>query len=108
MLRLDRQGRLCLDAQPLLDWIDEQHGILRGWGKWDEYADEQEAARRRIDDARENGFVYFAQADKICCVLGIHPCLVWGDDYWDFPLTDHQRRAVRQRMIADERLARAT
>ena len=44
-------------------------------------------ARARLDKALERGItdghLTIAAADAICChVLGLHPCLVYGDAWW--------------------------
>lgn len=36
-------------------------------------------------------------ADRLSCAIGLHPSLVWGNDWWDAALSDMAVRAERKK-----------
>jgi hypothetical protein len=58
-----------LPADPLIAFADRV-GITDGQSKV-------------LERARRSGQVSRRVADRFCChELGVHPCFVWGDDWW--------------------------
>lgn len=54
------------------DWNDTEFSFQIG------------ATRDQVRAWRKKGIPFF-DADKLCIAMGYHPCLIWGDEYWNAP-----------------------
>ena len=94
----DRYHRF-LDAGPLVDLIDRliaEHDNLavdarvRGDNlpSLNEYLNRRLGVnRRQVYRWRTAGRIGVVTADRVACRLGLHPCEVWGNDWWSIPPT---------------------
>jgi hypothetical protein len=81
-----------LDAQPLLDWF-KYGGSTRGTAVVSDdatgYTTDMEIAeilgvsRQRVSQWRNGDRIGVFKADEYAVkVLGVHPCEVWGEEWW--------------------------
>lgn len=67
-----------IDAEPLLSQLDGLEGLT---GR------SNDTLYHAIERARAAGTFTVDMADRLCVrVLGLHPCVVYGDLWWNNPL----------------------
>jgi hypothetical protein len=72
----DELSKVRIPYQPLADWF-VKHNI----------SPRQEfhpSIYRQIERCRARGYISMGYADELSCLLSLHPCQVWGDDWFSY------------------------
>ena len=70
---VDRLNRVFLPAAPVLDLLASRDIQISEMGR---------SMARNIHRAKNTGRISLALADVLCCYLGQHPALVYGNEWW--------------------------
>lgn len=97
-----------LDAQPLLDWIEQRGGY---WGFAELLALQSGSTIQKTEKyinlalrrGRERGWLSAYFVDEMACLMGIHPYSIYGNE-WFYP-TYALRAAVEAELEAEEEVA---
>jgi len=81
-----------LSARELLNHVDS-HDLLSEWERESKVDPVKANAARVMRRIRATGWIKAITADQICCeLLGIHPSLLWCEDYWEVSLRSRSGR----------------
>jgi hypothetical protein len=74
-----------VEAGPLLCWLD-----AHPWAAGEVFGEDPDRVhrtlRKAISTARLSGVFTVRAADKIACAIGTHLSVIYGADYWRWPL----------------------
>lgn len=72
-----------LPAAPFLEAFERRGGLRLSRWKHEVGA---ERFYKAVRIAREKGRIPIASADRLAVALGMHPCEIWGNLWWDLPM----------------------
>lgn len=95
-------GAAYLPAEPLLAWIEAHPDATLDWPTHKNGP--KASAARRLREVRRTRRIVFDTADGICCLMGVHMDVVYGDMYQHWALDDSpERLAASKGSTARER-----
>lgn len=65
-----------ISALPLLAWVDQHHPFPEWWER------DHASLARVMRAARQTNRISFVNADRLCCLAGVHMAEIYDDEYW--------------------------
>ena len=83
-MKQTRKPQIYSRAEPLLNFSPFETYYRKPYHNDVSFAESVGIDRYQLARFRRKGIRFFV-ADKICTDLGIHPSMIWGDEYWNPP-----------------------
>ena len=83
-------AQIRLPFEPLSRYLQHRHDIADEDWKTSVICHVTDVSRRRVETWRAGGIPVDSADDIAIRCAGVHPCLIWGEDWWRLPIPDDE------------------